>query len=76
MGSIREAAEKLSQKENRRGKIAEKFNKVNSIEQDSTIKESFLAKKVHSEKPESVAGVDGGIVKNVILQEMLSLQEL
>jgi hypothetical protein len=53
MGSIREAAEKLSQKENRRGKIAEKFNKVNSIEQDSTIKESFLAKKVHSEKPKS-----------------------
>lgn len=63
MGSIREAAEKLSQKENKRGKIAEKFNKVDSIDQDSTIKEPFLAKKIRSEKPESAAGVDGGVVK-------------
>lgn len=63
MGSIREAAEKLSQKENQRGKIAEKFNEIDSIDEDSTIKESFLAKKIHSEKPDSAAGVDGGIVK-------------
>jgi hypothetical protein len=63
MGSIREAAEKLSQKENKRGKIAEKFNKADSIEEDSTIKEAFLAKKIRSEKPKSAAGVDGGIVK-------------
>lgn len=63
MGNIREAAEKLSQRENQRSKIAEKFNKIDSIDEDSTIKESFLAKKVHLEKPDSVAGVDGGIVK-------------
>jgi len=63
MGSIREAAEKLSQRENKRGKIAEKFNKIDSVDEDSTIKESFLAKKIHLEKPDSAAGVDGGIVK-------------
>lgn len=63
MASIREAAEKLSERENKRGKIAEKFNKIDSIDEDSTIKESFLAKKIHADKPSSVAGVDGGIVK-------------
>lgn len=63
MASIREAAEKLSQRDNKRGKIAEKFNEVDSIDEDSTIKESFLAKKIHPEKPDSAAGVDGGIVK-------------
>lgn len=63
MGSIREAAEKLSQKENKRREIAQKFNQVDSIEEDSTIKETFLAKKVGSQKPRSAAGVDGGIVK-------------
>ncbi len=63
MASIREAAEKLSQRENKRGKIAEKFNKVDSVDEDSTIKESFLAKKVRPEKTSSAAGVDGGVVK-------------
>lgn len=63
MGSIREAAEMLSRREKKRGKIAGKFDKLDSIDEDSTIKESFLAKKIHSEKPDSAAGVDGGIMK-------------
>ena len=63
MASIREAAEKLSQIEGEREKLADKFENIDSIRTDSTIKESFLTKGIDEEKPDTVAGIDGGLVK-------------
>lgn len=63
MASIREAAEQLSERESRREKLSDKFQDIDSIEKDSTIKEEFLRTGIDSRKPGSAAGVDGGIVK-------------
>lgn len=63
MPSIREAAEKLSKREKSTDNLSEKFEGIDSVEKDSTVKESFLSKEVEKKEPGKVAGVDGGIVK-------------
>ncbi len=64
MPSIEEAAEKLASKEYKREKLAEKFQCIEGIETDATVREGFLKKKIEGEeRPEQATGIDGGLVK-------------
>lgn len=63
MPSISEAAEKLSSQGSRLEELEEKFQDIDRIETDATVKESFLSKEFSSSEPGTVAGIDGGLVK-------------
>lgn len=62
MAGIREAAEEL-RKKNSDNSLEEKFSNIDSIEKGPVIKESFLRKKIETEIPGEIVGVDGGIIK-------------
>ncbi len=61
MASLEDAARTLSEAET--GGLEDKFEDIDSIETDATVKEAFLSRKVEEEKPGTVAGVDGGLLK-------------
>ncbi len=61
MPSLEDAARKLSEAET--GGLDGKFEDVDSIETDATVKESFLSREVEKVEPGTVAGVDGGLLK-------------
>lgn len=64
MATLREAAEQLAQREEKGYDLEEKFDDIDEIETDSVVQEESLRKEiVEEEKPEKVAGIDGGIVK-------------
>lgn len=63
MATLSEAADKLSGRENRLEKLREKYEKVESIDTDNVVQESFLKKEIKSSDVSKVAGVDGGLLK-------------
>lgn len=63
MVGIREAAEKLSRKENSLESLRESFSEHETIETDDFVREDRLSYKIRERVPESAAGIDGGIVK-------------
>jgi hypothetical protein len=63
MPSLREAAEKLSQKEEKNIDLEEKFSDIDTIETGSVVKEEKLRHKVEEKSPGKVAGIDGGLVR-------------
>ncbi|MFB6145540.1 MAG: DNA double-strand break repair nuclease NurA [Candidatus Nanohaloarchaea archaeon] len=63
MASLGEAADKLSEREDRLESIRKKFEDVDSIEMGQAVKEQFLSKKVGAAEAGTVAGVDGGLLK-------------
>ena len=64
MATLREAAEQLSDREEKGSDLEKKFDDIDEIETDSVIQESELRKKIEGDvEPGKVAGVDGGIVR-------------
>ncbi|MFQ3275445.1 MAG: hypothetical protein ACI9SF_000595 [Candidatus Nanohaloarchaea archaeon] len=63
MPSLREAAEKLSQKENKTVDLEEKFSDIDTIETGSVVKEGELRHVVTEKDPGKIAGIDGGLVR-------------
>ncbi|MFB6292478.1 MAG: DNA double-strand break repair nuclease NurA [Candidatus Nanohaloarchaea archaeon] len=63
MPGIRDAAEKLSQSQEEMEELAAKFEEIDSIETDATVKESFLSRGIEETGAQVVAGIDGGLVK-------------
>lgn len=63
MATIEEAAEELADRQGRVEKLSEKFEDIESIEEDSTVKEGFLSREVEQRNVGKVAGIDGGLVK-------------
>jgi hypothetical protein len=63
MPGIREAAEKLSENQKNAQNLKSKFEDVTEIETDATVKEDFLSKEIKPVEPETVAGIDGGLLK-------------
>lgn len=60
MPTIREAAEKLQERSDRTEELSEELKEID-IQKGKVIKEGFLSKKVESQEPGKVAGVDGGV---------------
>lgn len=64
MASLREAAEKLAEREHEGSDLSEKFDEIDTIETDSVVMESQLRKEIgEADRPGKVAGIDGGIVR-------------
>lgn len=64
MVTLREAAEQLSDREEKGSDLEEKFDEIQEIETDSVIQEKELRKDIEEgSEPGKVAGVDGGIVR-------------
>ncbi|MFB6144802.1 MAG: DNA double-strand break repair nuclease NurA [Candidatus Nanohaloarchaea archaeon] len=63
MVGIREAAEQLSERQQELDSLEEKFAEHDTIETDDFVREEKLRHPVEKKVPETVAGIDGGIVK-------------
>lgn len=64
MATLREAAEQLSDREQKGSDLEKKFDDIDEIETDSVIQEKRLRKDIEEgAEPGKVAGIDGGIVR-------------